>query len=441
MVDVHILYELKNREIENTYLLKLELERRGLSVKIHNIYSPYKYFTRCKLLIVPHLYNDEQLLTFGKNFWLDNNLILSLQYEQILSKAEDKNPQNVHSPKGQAKLAEHAAWGLRQVERYRSCGIKEENIHRIGSISTDFLRQEFDSYFKTRIEIAEEFRLDSNKRWNMFISSFSYANRDQESINNLIKLDPSSFDFIKISNDSYNAIIQWIKVACTKYPDQLFIYRKHPSEDFQQDLKKMQLEYPNFRCISSYSIRQWVRVCDCFLNWYSTSYIDIYLRNKKMLLLRPFKMPNEMDIDIFDGIPLITTIDDFLLALSQPIETPHYKNNNIEKYIDTDTKMAFIKAADLCEFLINRGSNVVFKDWGNRFTLTSAKSPKSILLAAPNLLFFFFCEKFKIKKIPFLKIKKKQLAIMQNDIYDIKELEKEYKNSLIEILKQIHLDK
>ena len=86
MLDVLILYEHRKREIENCALLLEELSYRGYKVRIESIFSPWKYFRNPKVLVVPHLYNEDQLIHFAKNIWLNNTNILSLQYEQVLSK-------------------------------------------------------------------------------------------------------------------------------------------------------------------------------------------------------------------------------------------------------------------------------------------------------------------------------------------------------------------
>ena len=109
MIDILILFENHSREMENVALLATELEYRGYKVKVMNIRTPMKYFVKTKVLIVPHLYNEDQLIRFCKNFWKNNTCIISLQYEQILNK--EMGIDDIHFPKGQAIYAHHIAWG------------------------------------------------------------------------------------------------------------------------------------------------------------------------------------------------------------------------------------------------------------------------------------------------------------------------------------------
>lgn len=66
MIDILILFENHSREMENVALLATELEYRGYKVKVMNIRTPMKYFVKTKVLIVPHLYNEDQLIRFVK---------------------------------------------------------------------------------------------------------------------------------------------------------------------------------------------------------------------------------------------------------------------------------------------------------------------------------------------------------------------------------------
>lgn len=154
MIDILILFENHSREMENVALLATELEYRGYKVKVMNIRTPMKYFVKTKVLIVPHLYNEDQLIRFCKNFWKNNTCIISLQYEQILNK--EMGIDDIHFPKGQAIYAHHIAWGKSQVDRYKMCGIKQNHIHQTGSMAMDLFRPAFESYFMSKEEVGKK---------------------------------------------------------------------------------------------------------------------------------------------------------------------------------------------------------------------------------------------------------------------------------------------
>ena len=271
MIDFLILYEHKNRELENACLLAAELELRGYKVSIKNIYSGEKYWIDASVVIVPHLYNESQLHEFCNNYKHNNYKIISLQYEQVL---RDNQHEGLHNPSGEAMYAQHVAWGEAQKERYLSHGIKLENIHVVGHIGMDMDRKEFDSYYLSRDALAEALNLDPKKRWFLFISTFGYRLRTQEDLDAFQKIDPTTYQSAELSKKAQNTIETWIIELAKKHTEVIFIYRRHPSEREDPKLVKIEKELTNFRCIDDYSIRQWVRVADIMHTWYSTSIAD-----------------------------------------------------------------------------------------------------------------------------------------------------------------------
>ena len=418
-MDVLILYENKNREIENAALLATELEKRKYSVKIDNIYSPFKYFVKPKVLVVPHLYNEQQLISFAKNFWLKNDCIVDLQYEQILSNNVDIE-NDIHSPKGQARFAHHIAWGDDQAQRYLQCGIKKENIHITGSMSMDLMREQFSSCFYSKIQIAKEFGIDEKKDWVLFISSFSYANRTEEDLLRFEQMNPKARAFNKISDVSLEAVTEWLKHAATEYPDKIFIYRPHPAEKVCNKIFKMQKELNNFYCIDKYSMRQWAKVVDSVYNWYSTSIADVYFAKKRCYILRPVELPKAMEVSILDEATHITTCQEFLKTLKNDNQNMFPVSNKMMErfYGSIDNEMSYKKTANLCEQLILGQLKGYQYDFGkNRFDMCNLRNPLKILINWFNIPFYFLCVKFRIQSIGFFKKKKHLLKIFSQDVY------------------------
>ena len=439
MVDVHIIYEHKARELENSCLLKAELEHRGYSVKISNMYSPLRYFVKSKLLIVPHLYDDKQVSELCKNFWLSNTKVLDMQYEQILNKEEINKTDIIHNPQGQAKNAFHLAWGNSQAIRYRMYGIKPNRICIGGSISIDLLNPLFDPCFLDRNSISKEFGLDATKKWNMFISSFSYNEKSIDKLELLSQKIPSTLKFAECSRKSYSIIVEWFKEACLNNPNQIFIYRKHPAEEKTNKLLELERQFDNFYYISKYSIRQWVRVADVFYNWYSTSYVDLYYSHKKMYLLRPVVIPDKIDIDIFDDIEKIQTKKMFLKSLESSVDVDKQNNIKLENYFDVTDKYAFEKISDICERLIKSDEHVNYKYKSSRFDMTDTGSFLKIVCSYINVILYLSCIVFKIKKLgPF---KKAQLFNYKNEIYGASNDGKKYLENFKKILFSYHCHK
>lgn len=393
MVDVLILYEHKNRELENASLLATELEYRGYKVKIRCIYSLTKYFIKAKVLIVPHLYNDSQVIAFGKNFWMNNSAIIDMQYEQVL---RQNQREGIHNPKGQAVYAQHTAWGQAQIDAYLSHGIARENTHIIGHVAMDLMRPEFDECFISREMIAKEFGLVDYSKWVLFISTFAYKEKTKEELEDCERNAPGSGVIRELSINAQKTVVEWLVQSAEKHPDTVYIYRRHPAEREDPELQELERRIPNFKCIDKYSIRQWVRVADNFYTWYSTSIADTYFGNKMCYILRPEPIPEEFELEIMQGADVLKTYEEFECSLERkedhfPIADEmmkyYYGNdrNNIEEF-------AFIKLAKLCEKVMFDESMHYNYEYGtSRWDMYNYKSPIMILESYILTIIFEVC--------------------------------------------------
>ena len=438
MTDFLILYEHKNREIENCVLLQLELERRGYNVRIENIITPSIRYIRPKVVIAPHFYNDDQVVMFGDNYWHSNKALLSMQYEQVLARGEYANPNDLHYPKGQAKKAHHIAWGNAQTKRYIECGIDKENVHETGFISMDLFREEFRSYFKTRKEIASEFSLDIDKEWILFVSSFSYVNRSEDDMKILRGLNVWADLKAKIANESFNTVLDWFSKAAELYPNKLFIYRPHPAEKDNPKIKEVEGRIPNFRCIDEGSMRQWALVIDRAYNWYSTSAADLFFAHKPTKLLRPVPIPEEIDMELFDNFERITDYERFIDSIENTEDETTLDSRLLESYYgDGKGRMAFQKVADVCEKLA--------KDeqlWYNYDYEVISEKERGVKRKIWNMLripLYYMCCTFKVGEWKiFPEHIQRTMRLYKNDIYgvnhEIESLRKRFK-PILDIIK------
>lgn len=438
-IDVLIIYELKSRELENSALIATELERRGYSTQILYNYSVSKrYNLSPKVVIVPHAYNEEHMAFYLQNRWNSNRKVLSMQYEQILSESSEDG---VHNPTGQARQAQHTAWGQAQVKRYLLHGIEKSHIHDTGSVSMDLFRHEFRSYFRSREQIGQEFHLDNHKEWILFISSFSYANRSKETLDEYAKLEPSAFEFAKLSDLSYQEILLWLERAAKDYPEKIFIYRKHPAETDDVRLHILEHNYPNFRCIDTYSMRQWSLVVDKLYNWYSTSLADVYFANKSCYILRPVPIPRETEVSIMKNAEFITSLDGFLKTISEKGYYFPIQSEDISYFYSnkSDGKMAYQKVADLCEQMMKDDS------MGYDYRLTYPHGLKFYVKYLYDIILYEYGKRYRtnqifiklLNRIPLFKKVASKLTLYNNDLYRAEELVNEYKQKFEIIISKI----
>lgn len=429
-IDVLLIYEHRTREIENVALLSTELQRRGYSVRVENIYSPWLYYIEAKVVIVPHLYNDDQLNFFCNNYKHSNHNIISLQYEQVLSDSDEDGIQN---PKGEAQKAHHIAWGKAQKDRYLKHGIDPSHVHTTGCISMDLFRPEFMDYFMSKECISKEFHLDPNKQWVLFISSFSYTHRTEEELSSYEKMSPTAREFAKISDESCDMIAEWFEMAAKANPDKEFIYRPHPAEINTDLFNDIERRLANVHVIPNYSVRQWAHSCDKIYNWFSTSVVDIYYAGKACQILRPIEIPNNLEVTILKGADFITSYDNFAASLSSDTNKFPVQVEQIEYFYGKgDSRMAYLQTVDICESMM-KGiiPSESFKYERRNYSL------RHIISRFVSGLLFIFCKNFKLPKhaIKLLGPKAKLVNIFLTDVNGIQREYKQYQKRFKKTLK------
>ena len=151
-LDFLILYEHVVREYESLLLLKLELERRGYTVAIHQLLDrkKLKYFTwkKPRVLVSSCMYDDEAINSHVYNNVGVCNRVVNLHWEQMLSDTQEAAPW--FNFNGNAKKCVQTCWGELTRQRLIAHDVPERNCPVTGAVMMDFLRPEFQGYFKTK---------------------------------------------------------------------------------------------------------------------------------------------------------------------------------------------------------------------------------------------------------------------------------------------------
>lgn len=307
-MDFMILYEHNAREIESACILKKELERNGFSAEIYSIYSLMKSIKKANVIIVPHLYNDEQVAQFICKYKLRKCKVINLQYEQVISINDIQTGYGY--PRGQAKNALLLAWGNHENSRY----IKDEKQRSevVGCLAMDLNLPKYDDLFFGKSYLYDKYKFNSENKILIFISSFSLADVTDE----YLQLHYNeNFDvakqFAKISKRSQEIVIGWL-MHIAKNGGWEVIYRPHPAEYENKRLKEIEENIKGFHVISDESVRQWIRVSDFITTWFSTSIIDAYYAGKPCVILRPEKIPEELDVPFMIDAHSVSTYEEFI---------------------------------------------------------------------------------------------------------------------------------
>lgn len=355
MIDFLLLYEGKARESESIILLKENLEDRGYSVQIENLFELQIFFNRkikAKVVIVPFLYSNIDLYQNVYCICGTVQKVINLRWEQIFSTKNEKDLSSFGYPKDQAKKAYHICWSEYLRKLLIKSGVDESKSIVTGSIQMDFNTSRFDCMYLNKQEISKKYSIPLNCKWNLLVSSFAYASLSDKEISEMsIRVAPDVKRFTDISKKTRDELLKWIEHRLKDNSNEIWIYRPHPAERSDNKLIKFKSIYKNFYIISEESVRQWIKVSDKVINWYSTSCADVYFQNKASIIVRPYKLYEERELVLLKDQDFIENEEDFNLVCNQ--NDYESINTNIEKYYDNGKELSVDKICNLCLKLYN----------------------------------------------------------------------------------------
>lgn len=404
MADIVIFYELPERELNNANLLKSEFERRGYSVEIkdywnyHDLLFPIK--EKPKLVITQSGYDNSDLERFTVRFKPKIDKMLNMRYEQVIS--ERVLNSSLHYPRENMKNMCHICWSEHIKSEMIKQGIPANHLPVTGDIKTDFSREKFDSFYKSKEELANEFELDVSKDWILFISSFTFDKNDTDE--RLIRLNNNLEDgkyLQKWDIESKKILLVWIEKFLKDHPEKEFIYRPHPVEynvmNEDEEILKLQENFSNFHYINKYAIQEWLRPCEFLNTISSTSVIDVYLQKKQCNILRPVELNKEFDNPLLVNANHITSYDEFeknnlyLNDKQFPVS-----DEEVAKYYYFGDKFAYELICDFAEKMIDDDSfKANFYPSNNKFSRLKFVIKKSLSLPKiiPSVLKSIFFNK------------------------------------------------
>ncbi len=358
--DFIIGYEHKNREIESICLLVHELKKRGYSVMVYNVFDYkikqywYQYYT--EVLILPYCYDEDSVASCVEKAIVFNKII-NLQWEQVLYKSHENNPDGCKNPTGINKKAMHLAWGKANVDRLiRLVGINEKNVELVGNIALDLLKNPISDYFLSREEVLKMYDIPTDKKICLCIGSFKCAFLEGQALEaDCRHYGEGRRELHDVSLKSFFEIISWIEMALEKDADLFFIYRPHPGEQLQYSdkikkrLREIREKTNRFVVIDELSVKQWILISDLIYVGISTVLAEVFFAKKKCFILYPYEMPEQMMMKIFDHANFIKNFTQMLQSLyEEDIQFP-IPEEDLNEYYMTENGMSYIRIADVCE--------------------------------------------------------------------------------------------
>lgn len=361
-VDFVLAYEVKTRELEYLTLLKCELERRGYTVAIDaaNALKGWGVHYDTEVAITAGF--DLTYANFGNGILFKKTL--ELTSEQIYSS------ETIENRAVQADEIEKRAivnvWGEKfKTYLVEKCGIPSDNVVVYGHPVMDFCKERFEGYYLNREDIALRYNLNKNKKWNLFISSFTLSVLGE---NGAKEYDESIGTtgisrLYELEMKTRCELETWFRSLLDARKDQYIIYRPHPVEMISDEFEKMEKEYTNFRIIRDYGVRQWIKVCDKLFTWVSTSSVEAHFMRRPIYFLRPYPIDSDVDMEIFNHPErAIDNYTDFMRVVDSmlPLEEFEPFDESINKYYYYDKDVyTYEKLADLCEKMLKDDSYII----------------------------------------------------------------------------------
>ena len=359
-IDVLFIYETRVRELESVCLLKAEMERRGYTTAVLNTWNEighkgHKY--EAKVVVAPSMYNDG-IFDFVKDLSGNVHKLVNLQWEQIGTVGDKTSDDTRYLLKGFAHQCVNICWGDDTYDRLLTrAKIDEKYLRKTGHVAMDFCRPEYRNYYMSREDLFAKYDIPQDKEVNLFISSFSYVNLPRAQQNeNLFR---GVNKFIEVSCQSFNGVLGWFDALLTEYPEQVFVYRPHPAEFENDRLKEMQNKYPHrFFVITEHSVKQWIATTDRVYTWFSTATAEAFAFGKPVAILRPTRMPEEMDTMLFEHAKKIEVYEDFVSTIKSDFEQV-LSSEDFGRFYRCDETPAYMRVCDAIEDVLNNDEYLI----------------------------------------------------------------------------------
>lgn len=357
MYDFVIVVEKLQRELDSAALIAGTLKKNGYLCEI--VKFPFvneyelqrKYKNKVRVVLTQSLYCDRTIYNLVYHIFGKVKNIVDLRWEQIFTNERFKDIDSYNYPHGSAQRAYHVCWGEKIKYYMEKAGIKEERLPVTGPVHLDFCRKRFERLYPKKTELFERLKIPQDKKFLLFISSFSYSTLTQTELKGLGELLGKEVidKFADLSRNSRNILLEWFKELLAIRTDIIIVYRPHPAEREDEVLKRIETEYHNFRVIAEGSILPWIKAADQIYNWFSTSVIEVVSSGKKCKILRPIEIPYEQDVVTLSDMEFITNKEQFFQSTMENDSISDRDGAKLQLYYDI--KENELSADRLCECL------------------------------------------------------------------------------------------
>ena len=255
---------------------------------------------------------------------------INLAYEQVLGKAQ----KNLNSPKDDfaREYVAHHAWGDFFAKYLHTNNVPKQHVVVNGNPSYSLYQYPYKKYYEDqRLELANKFGLDPDKRWVFIPENYGWAFFHDHMVRARIRrgFDPEqAYQYRDFSRQSLYKSTQWWLSASDIDSIELIIRPRPaiPTERFMETVIEMAdntLEKVHF--IKYGTVREWILASDMVISNFSTTLLEAAVAQKPIYMQAPIPFPEFLEADWYEMVEKITSSESFNAIVTQQRFTENWK--------------------------------------------------------------------------------------------------------------------
>ena len=324
-IDLLILVEHVARELDVSCAVKyLMVKRFGLRVEIASILEVHGFHKTIarfqpRVVALPFFYAATD---FGPQKVLQawpQAILVNLAYEQIFTRIN----QAYKAPKDALTRQHvlHHAWGEFYASYLEENGVPRENIFTNGNPFYTLYQPPYNSYFVSRDELAQRYKLDPHKRWVFVPENYGAAFYGEAKLKDYVQSGQGdAYSYRDFAMASFKEAIKWWQQGtCT--PEVEMIVRPRPATPrgvFVDTCREALGKDPTMHIIKEGTVREWILASDIVMSSYSTTLIEAAVANRPIYMIEPIHFPDYVQADWYTLVPQIESLQKFLEVIGDP---------------------------------------------------------------------------------------------------------------------------
>jgi len=378
----------------------------SLREKISKIYLAYQILKRTnyKVIIGGQRYLNYKIKNFKNCVWLDKNTfherlkkrdihkknhLIILDEEGPISFIHKFTQKTLYSKFLFRIIDKILLWGEKDTSKLPKNYKSKKKMLIYGHPKFDLLKKKNSKIFADQVDLIK-------KKYKNFIfipGSYSLDNRRNEyealtknwgkkyNIENKILID--FLKYHELEKENYKNFLNFVKKISLNCPDKIFVFRQHPTENYQK-LKKFLGNIPNnLKIVNKFTVTPWIMSCNYFLHSGCTTAFEAAILKKKIIFFRQEKIAKFERYQKFKLSNLNYTSEEKCFSLINNLNSKiFYKAQNIGKLINNynEKNSFYISFTNYLNNLkFKNPSHIEYRKINNNFLLIFFKNLNNLL--------------------------------------------------------------